>query len=88
MGIRVEVVGPYGVSEAMKQLTKLTWLHDADPSGRRLKWYKKRYDYFLKPSERQHRRKQTVKRIRTSHGWTYPTLDGLHGWYVEDDLHW
>ena len=88
MGIRVDVIGTDGVSDAMKKLTKLVWLHDSDPSGRRLKWYKKRHDEYLKPSLLRHRRNRTVERMKCKKGRSYPTLDGLEGWYVDDDSHW
>jgi len=88
MGIRVDVIGIDGVSKAKEKLTKLLWLHDCDPSGRRLKWYKKRHDHFLKPSQLRHRKRRTVERKKLRNEWPYPTLDGLEGWYADDDLHW
>jgi hypothetical protein len=87
MGIRVDVIGTYGASEAMKKLTKLLWLHDCDPSGRRLKWYKKRHDHYLKPSQLRHRKSRTISRMKNMTDGSYPALDGLEGWYVDDDLH-
>lgn len=88
MGIRVEVIETTGVSDAMKKLSKVLWLNDCDPSGRRLKWYKKRRDHYLKPSQLRHRKSRTVARKRQQTARAFPALDGLEGWYAGDDLHW
>jgi hypothetical protein len=87
MGIRVEVIGFDGVAAALKSLRRSIWLHDADASGRRLKWHKKRHDHFLKPSQLRHRRDRTILRMKR-HDWRYPALDGPIGWHFDDDLHW
>jgi hypothetical protein len=88
MGIRIEVIGFDGVAAALKSLRRSIWLHDADPSGLRLKWHKKRHDHFVKPSQLRHRRDLTIRRKK--HDWSchYVSLDGLEGWIVEEDLHW
>jgi hypothetical protein len=87
MGIRVEVIGFDGVAAALKSLRRSIWLHDADASGRKLKWHKKRHDHFLKPSQLRHRRERTIARMK-QHNWRYPSLDGPIGWHFDDDLHW
>ena len=85
MGVRIEVVGYTGVAEALKQLNRLMWLHDGLPSGQRLKWHKKRYDHFLKPSQLRHRRDRTIDR-KKKHDARFPALDGSEWGCVEEDL--
>jgi hypothetical protein len=88
MTIRVEVMGAAGAREAFKKLCTLAWLHDSDPSGRRLKWYKKLHDYHVKPSQLRHRRDRTVARRKRHRSRRYPHLGGFDpGGWVED-LHW
>ena len=83
----MEVVGAFGISEACKRLNWLLWMHDSDPSGKRLKWYKKRHDHYLKPSQLRHRRARTVERRRRYMHGRYPHLDGFAPHSIED-LHW
>jgi hypothetical protein len=86
MGIRVEAIGFHGAAEAMNLLGRLTWIHDCEPNGRRLKWYKKRHDCFLKPSQLRHRRTLSIQRAKQKDR-RYPALDGA-GCVIEDDHHW
>lgn len=76
MGVRVDVTGNHGVDQALKQLRSLALKQDCEPSGRRLKWYKKRHDHYLKASILRHRRKKSQMR-RKQWNWRYPSLDGF-----------
>src|SRR5689334_11596783 len=78
MGIRVNVKGYHGVREALRQLGDQIYNNDCHPSGQRLVWYKRRRDYYLKPSILRHRRKQTLfrKKRRLDRLRRYVWLDG------------
>jgi len=77
MGIRVEVKG-FDVTAALRKLNGVFWENDCCPSGQRNRWYKRRRDFYQKPSVLRHRRKGSI--YRKKHGPVSCSYIKLDGW--------
>ncbi len=76
MGIRVEITG-FDITAALKNLNTIFWEDDCFPSGERNRWYKRRRDFYQKPSVLRHRRKaSTYRKKHGSVSCSYIKLDG------------
>ena len=77
MGIRVEVKR-FDIAAALRKLNGVFWENDCCPSGQRNRWYKRRRDFYQKPSVLRHRRKGSI--YRKKHGPVSCSYIKLDGW--------